>query len=73
MSLDNDPDSRPLPPERWALAMRRDEYFRPIKKPMAMRVDADVLAWFRSKGKGYQAHINAILRHAMEAEVKSHT
>lgn len=27
--LDTDPDSHPLPPERWANAMRREEFFRP--------------------------------------------
>ena len=29
--LDSDPDSPPLPPERWASAMRRAEFFRPVK------------------------------------------
>jgi uncharacterized protein (DUF4415 family) len=30
-----------------------------------VRLDSDVLAWFKSQGKGYQTRINAILREAM--------
>ena len=52
-SLDDDPDSRSLPPEKWAQAMRRDEFFRPIKKLTSVRIDADVLAWLRSTGEGH--------------------
>jgi uncharacterized protein (DUF4415 family) len=32
------------------------------KAPLTLRVDADMLGWFRSQGKGYQTKINAILR-----------
>lgn len=32
------------------------------KKPVTLRVDADVLAWFRSQGKGYQTLMNAVLK-----------
>lgn len=38
---------------------------RPIKTPTTVRVDADVLAWLKSQGKGYQTRINAILREKM--------
>ncbi len=34
-----------------------------------MRLDADVLRWLKSKGKGYQTRINAILREAMLKEL----
>lgn len=67
-SLDTDPDLRPLPPEQWANAMRRDEFFRPIKKPVTARIDADVLHWLKSKGEGHLTKINFILREAMEKE-----
>ena len=40
---------------------------KPNKEPVALRLDADVLAWFRSQGKGYQSQINAILRAYTEA------
>ena len=68
--LDDDPDSRPLPPEKWAHAMRRDEFFRPIKKQTTVRIDADVLAWLKSKGEGHLTRINEILREQMIAETQ---
>src|SRR3954465_10102805 len=34
----------------------------PGKKPVTLRLDADVLKWFKSRGKGYQTRINAVLR-----------
>jgi uncharacterized protein (DUF4415 family) len=40
-------------------------FYRPIKKSLTIRLDADVLAWFRSGGDGYQTRINALLRAAM--------
>jgi len=45
--------------------MQRGTHFRPIKKQITARVDADVLAWLKSQGKGYQSRMNAILREAM--------
>jgi uncharacterized protein (DUF4415 family) len=69
-SLDNDPDARPLPPDVWANAMRRDEFFRPIKKSVTARIDADVLAWLQARGEGYQTRMNTILRNAMNEELK---
>jgi len=68
-SLDLDPDAAPLPPDRWARAMRRDEFFRPIKKLTTVRIDADVLDWLRSKGEGHLTRINEILRERMAAEL----
>lgn len=43
----------------------RGAFFRPIKKPVALRVDADVLDWFQRQGPGYQTRINAVLREFM--------
>lgn len=37
------------------------------KKPVTLRVDADVLDWFKSLGKGYQTKINAVLRRFKES------
>jgi uncharacterized protein (DUF4415 family) len=36
--------------------------FRTPKKATSIRIDADVLDWFQSMGKGYQTKINAVLR-----------
>lgn len=38
------------------------------KMPITIRLDVDVLEWYRSLGKGYQTRINAILRMYMEAQ-----
>ena len=60
-----DIDLSDLPEVRdWAGAVV-GKFYRPIKKPLTLRVDADVLAWFKSQGKGYQTRINEILRSAM--------
>lgn len=38
------------------------------KKPVTLRIDADVLNWFKSLGKGYQTRMNAVLRVYKEAK-----
>ena len=38
----------------------------PPKTAISLRVDADVLAWFKAAGPGYQTRINAVLRAFME-------
>jgi uncharacterized protein (DUF4415 family) len=40
------------------------------KGHMTLRIDADVLDWFRAQGKGYQLRINAILRRHYEQHTK---
>lgn len=42
------------------------KFYRPIKKSLTIRVDADVLAWLKAQGPGYQTRINALLRRSME-------
>jgi uncharacterized protein (DUF4415 family) len=53
----------------WKTA-RRGAFFRPIKESVTVRIDADVLLWLKSSGKGYQTRINAVLRQAMLKEMK---
>jgi len=43
-------------------------FYRPIKQLVSLRVDADVLAWYRARGKGYQTFMNAALRRAMQTK-----
>lgn len=43
----------------------------PAKQPVTMRLDADVLEWFKSEGQGYQTRINQLLRKYMESQLKS--
>jgi uncharacterized protein (DUF4415 family) len=42
------------------------KFYRPIKKSLTIRLDADVLAWLKSQGRGYQTRLNKLLRAAME-------
>jgi uncharacterized protein (DUF4415 family) len=46
------------------------KYYRPIKKSLTIRLDADVLAWLKSQGSGYQTRINRLLRAAMESRAR---
>ncbi len=41
------------------------KFYRPIKSSVTIRLDADVLAWLKRSGPGYQTRINALLRQAM--------
>jgi uncharacterized protein (DUF4415 family) len=45
------------------------EYYKPLKKPVTLRLDADVVAWFKRDGRRYQTRINAALRRVMEREM----
>jgi uncharacterized protein (DUF4415 family) len=36
--------------------------YRPIKKSVTIRLDSDLLAWFKARGRGYQTAINRVLR-----------
>jgi uncharacterized protein (DUF4415 family) len=58
-----------LTDEQWASAVR-GRFYRPIKQQITARLDADVLAWLKAGGQGYQTRMNAILRRAMMAESK---
>jgi len=44
--------------------------YKPLKKPVTLRLDADVLAWFQRGGRGYQTRINRALRRVMTEERK---
>jgi uncharacterized protein (DUF4415 family) len=41
-------------------------FYRPIKQLVSLRVDADVLHWFRERGKKYQTYMNEVLRREMQ-------
>lgn len=56
------------------IAALDDDFFKnaevvmpPEKKHVSIRLDADVLDWMKSQGKGYQSRINAVLRAYYEA------
>jgi uncharacterized protein (DUF4415 family) len=49
--------------EQWARA-KRANFYRPLKQAVTIRLDADVVAWFKENaaGRGYQTEINQVLR-----------
>jgi uncharacterized protein (DUF4415 family) len=57
-SADEAKGSRDLMPDT-------SKMYKPLKKPVTLRLDADVLAWFKKKGSGYQTRINRALRAIM--------
>ena len=59
-----------LTEEQWKRGVR-GRFYRPVKRQITARVDADVLAWLKSQGKGYQSRINAILRREMLTALKA--
>jgi len=62
-------DIPPLTEEFWQNAVR-NPYYKPTKTATTVRVDTDVLLWLKSKGKGYQARMNAMLRAEMLKELE---
>ncbi len=57
-----------LPPGAWKNAVR-GKWYRPVKQPVSIRLDADVLAWLKAKGDGYQTKVNTFLRERMLKEI----
>jgi len=54
-----DKDEGPLP-EDWESAITVG--LPPAKQDIHIRLDGDILAWFKARGRGYQTRINAVLR-----------
>jgi uncharacterized protein (DUF4415 family) len=60
-------DTRELTPEMFARAVvRRGLKPTPRKRQLTIRIDSDVLEWYRREGPGYQTRINALLRAYMQ-------
>ena len=57
-----DPDAAPLDID-WSKA---EVVLPPKKQAVSIRLDEDVLDYFRAQGPGYQTRINAVLRHFVE-------
>jgi uncharacterized protein (DUF4415 family) len=64
----SDPDAHMTTPEFWANAKL---VWIGKKEPVTIRIDKDILAWFRKRGRGYQSRINAVLRAFVEAQKPS--
>jgi uncharacterized protein (DUF4415 family) len=57
------------PPGAWKDAVR-GRFYRPVKQPISMRLDADVVAWLKKRGKGYQTRVNSVLRQTLLTDIK---
>ena len=58
-----------LPPNAWKDAVR-GRFYRPVKQAVSLRLDADIVAWLKKPGRGYQTRANYILRERMLAQGK---
>ena len=58
-----------LPPGAWKDAVR-GRFYRPVKKAVSLRLDADVIAWLKKDGEGYQTRANRLLRERMLADLE---
>ncbi len=67
---DEDIDFSDIPELRGDEKFIVGKFYRPIKKSLTIRVDADVLAWVKGQGKGYQTRINRYLREKMQTSTK---
>ena len=66
---DKDIDTSDVP-ELDARFFMNAEVRVPQKQPVTMRLDEDVLTWFKSQGQGYQTRINKLLRQYMETHIQ---
>ncbi len=58
-------DTRDIPEQRDWRGARRGLFYRPVKQQLTLRLDADLIAWFKDRtpnGEGYQTRINSALR-----------
>ena len=65
-AIAEDPDAAPAwTEEEWKNAR---VVWPEGKVPVTLRLDRDILAWFKHRGRGYQTRINAVLRSYVEAQ-----
>ena len=64
----SDPDAAPLLDADWFRKASLVQYV--VKTPVSIRLDQDVLQWFKRQGPRYQSRINAVLRAFVEAHRK---
>ena len=63
-------DTADMPPiTDWSHAVR-GPFYRPIKRPLSLRIDADIIDWFQRQGQGYQTRMNLALREYVERRRK---
>ena len=68
---DEDIDYSDIPPVRDFSGWRRGVFYRPEKQAVTIRLDADVVAWFKGSEPKYQTAVNRVLRDYMLSHRKS--
>ena len=68
---DEDIDYSDIPPVRDFSGFRRGVLYRPEKQAVTIRLDADVVAWFKGSEPKYQTAVNRVLRDYMLSHRKS--
>ncbi len=71
---DSDIDLEEMPEVRDWSAAHRGLFYRPIKKQLTLRLDADIIAWFKTRASAnekYQTNINRVLREYVEKHGRS--
>lgn len=63
-SIAEDPDWKDIPSDWYVNAMA---WTPPQKKLLSLRIDQDIIDWFKQQGPGYQTRMNAVLRAYMTA------
>jgi uncharacterized protein (DUF4415 family) len=70
---DDDIDTSDAPELRDWSGPKRGLFYRPVKQQLTLRLDADVIAWFRNhatSAEGYQTRINRALREYIQAQAR---
>lgn len=66
IDLSDIPEIQSIPPDAVI-----GKFYRPKKTAVTIRLDADVLAWLKASGEGYQTRINTYLREIMQSHRKA--
>lgn len=68
-AVKSDPDAAPILDREW---FRRAKLSLPERKvPISLRMDRDVVEWFKARGKRYQSRMNAVLKAYVQAHQKT--
>ncbi len=71
---DEDIDLSDIPETTDWIGAVRGKFYRPVKQQITLRIDADVIAWFKEQtagGRGYQTNINRALREHVQKAVRT--
>ena len=67
---DDDIDFSDIPEQLDWKDAKRGVFYKPVKQQLTLRLDADVVDWFKRQGAGYQTQINAVLRKHVGRKVR---